>query len=208
MATVGGTWKTIAGTITDPKPHIDQRIAAICTYLGCPVRIFMGSERGELASTTDKEAWDERMSMRQYTHITPRIIVPFVNRLISLGVLPEPTKGFQVKWPDLSTLSLQSKATWAVTQVNAIIKYVSGAGDFLISPADFLVKVLGFSQKEAAEILKNTEDHVRESSGEKDVIGRSPTVSTMDQYDDLLQKRAGKQDQVGQTTQKKVFGDQ
>lgn len=208
MATVGGTWKTIAGEVSDPTPHVDQRLEAICIYLGCPTRVFRGSERGELASSEDKDAWNERMIMRQQTHITPRIIVPFINRLITVGVLPIPEEGFQISWPDLTTLSLQSKATWAVTQVNAIIKYVSGGGDYLLAPEDFLVRVLGFSQTETADILENTKTHVSESAGKKDVIGRSPMVNPMDQADDVIEKREGNQKVTGVSDQKKSFGDQ
>lgn len=207
MATVGGTWKTIAGEVSDPNPHVMARLEAICVYLGCPVRIFKGSERGELASSQDKDAWDERMIARQTNYITPRIIVPFINRLITVGVLPPPTQGYHVAWPDLTTLSLQAKATWAVTQVNAIIKYVAGGGDFLISPKDFLTRVLGFTPQEASDILEATESHLKENPTEDDdVIGRAPSVKPMDKHDDLLEKREGSRTVKGLEKQKAVAG--
>lgn len=210
MATVGGTWKTISGTVTDPKSHIDPRISAICVYLGCPVRIFNGSERGELASGQDANAWDQRMIMRQTLYITPKIIAPLVNRLITTGVLPVPANGFNIAWPDLTTLSLQAKATWAVTQVNAITKYVQGGGDYLISPGHFLTKVLGFSPQEAQEILDETEDHIEDGISDPDsLIGRIPVPEPVDVEDSILQKReSGKKTEAGINDQKKVSGDE
>jgi hypothetical protein len=75
---------------TDPTPYLASAIEAICIKLGCPVRIFKGSERGELASSQDDAAWNDRVKARQTGYLTPRLIVPFVDRLIAIGVLPEP----------------------------------------------------------------------------------------------------------------------
>lgn len=207
MATVGGTWKTISGSVTDPAFHITPRIEAICVYLGVPVRIFKGSERGELASSTDRDTWNERMMLRQQSYLTPKVIAPFLNRLIKVGVLPKPAEGFQVEWPDLTTLSLQAKATWAVTQVNAITKYIGGGGDYLISPKDFLTKVLGFSHSEAKEILDNTQTHIDDNVDETEVIGREPKpIEPMNKFDEILQKRNGNQTVEGLNDQIEVAG--
>ena len=41
------------------------------------------------------------MYQRKHKFIEEQVIVPFVDRLILLGVLPEPAMGFSVVWPDL-----------------------------------------------------------------------------------------------------------
>jgi hypothetical protein len=41
----------LAPQVSDPASQIDTQITAICIQLGIPKRIFMGSERGELASS-------------------------------------------------------------------------------------------------------------------------------------------------------------
>lgn len=87
---IGGGWSTIAPSVVDPTPFIDVQKKAICNQLGCPIRVFDGSERGELASSQDDESWDQRKRERQLNYLTPRVIVPFVDRLIQVGVLPEP----------------------------------------------------------------------------------------------------------------------
>lgn len=82
--------KTVAPSVVDPTPHIAIQEEAICVQLGCPIRVFKGSERGELASSQDDSSWNDRLRHRQNGYITPRIISPFIDRLIQIGVLPEP----------------------------------------------------------------------------------------------------------------------
>lgn len=166
LATTGGTVKLLSGSVGDPTPHIETRINAICIYLKCPVRIFKGSERGELASSQDKDSWDERMALRQVDHITPRIIVPFVDRLIKVGVLPEP-EGFSVEWPDITQLSQEAKLRVATAYVAAMTQYISGGVDTLIDPLFFLTKILNFDAEEAKEILKAAEEHTVEKKEEQ-----------------------------------------
>ncbi len=86
----GGDWNYITPNVVDPAPHIDKQLEAICIQLGIPVRVFKGSERGELASSQDDASWNDRLKQRQQHYITPRIIVPFIDRLIGIGVLPKP----------------------------------------------------------------------------------------------------------------------
>jgi len=90
LALTGMSAHTLAPTVSDPSSQIDKHIEAICIQLGIPKRVFMGSERGELASSQDDASWNDRLKQRQNGYLTPRVIVPFVDRLISVGVLPEP----------------------------------------------------------------------------------------------------------------------
>lgn len=91
MVNVGMSAKQLAPQVSDPTPHVEVQIGAICIKLGCPVRVFKGSERGELASSQDDQAWNDRLRQRQNDYVTPRIICQFINRLIMVGVLPKPT---------------------------------------------------------------------------------------------------------------------
>lgn len=88
----GGSWRTLPPAVVDPTPHVTAGIEAICIQKACPVRIFKGSERGELASSQDDSQWNDRIRERQNGHVTPVIIVPFIDRLILMGVLKAPEK--------------------------------------------------------------------------------------------------------------------
>jgi hypothetical protein len=88
----GVSMKTLSPTVVDPTPQIEAALQAICIQLDIPKRVFMGSERGELASSQDDAAWNDRVMGRQNNYLTPRVITPFLDRLISVGVLPEPSQ--------------------------------------------------------------------------------------------------------------------
>lgn len=91
--------------ITDP---VDSIIALISGATGIPQRILMGSERGELASTQDKENWDERISDRRTDFAEPVVRV-IVDRLVKYGALPEPEE-YEVRWPEVEDMTDQERA--------------------------------------------------------------------------------------------------
>jgi len=154
LSFVGFTTKSLSPQVVDPSKQIAVQLEAICVKLGIPKRIFMGSERGELASGQDDETWNDRLRERQFHHVIPRIIVPFINRLILLGVLPVPQEQFTVEFPDLSSPSEQDQAAVAVQRTEAMTKYVNGSVDALIAPKDFLVRILQMKEREAEEIIE------------------------------------------------------
>lgn len=170
----GMTAKTISPQVVDPTSQIEVQIDAICIRLGVPKRIFMGSERGELASGQDAKTWNRRVMYRQDRYITPRIIAPFVDRLIMIGVLPEP-KQYVVEWPDLNTLTDQDKADLAVKYTDALVKYVGGGVDNLVEPTSYLVHLLGLDPEQVEDILQATLKHLDEAKGKSSEEGEEPT---------------------------------
>lgn len=154
LTLMGMSAKSLAPQVVDPTAQISVQLEAICIKLGVPVRVFKGSERGELASSQDDEAWNDRLRERQYAYISPRIIRPFVNRLINLGVLPTP-KGFSISWPDLTSQTEAEKAQVASARTAALSAYVSGGVEALVPPMDYLTGVYGMEEEEAKALLEN-----------------------------------------------------
>ena len=159
---------TLAPSVVDPSSHIDKQIEAICICLGIPKRVFMGSERGELASGQDDAKFNDRIKGRQQGHITPHIIVPFIDRLINVGVLPEPKdsgkegprQGYSVRWPDLDSTTERDKSQIAVSKTQAMAAYVAGNVEAIMPLQDFYVRILGMSKEEAIAIIEGAEDQV------------------------------------------------
>ncbi len=164
LVLMGMTAKTLSPTVSDPTPFIDKQIELICIKLGIPVRIFKGSERGELSSDQDDGTWNDRIRERQNDYVTPKIIVRFVNRLIALGVLPEPEK-FTVEWPDLDAQSEEQKAAVGLQRTQALAAYISGGIEPIMTPLDFLTKIMGFEEEEAQSILDAAEEAVASGEG-------------------------------------------
>lgn len=171
VAIAGMSMKGQAPQVVDPTPQIEVQIEAICIRLGVPIRVFKGSERGELASSQDDQTWNDRLRQRQNGYITPRIIVPFIDRLIKIGVLPKPN-GFSVVWPDLNASSDIEKAQRAAQLAQAIATYVSGQLEKVMTFQDFLVRICKFDEEEAREIV----EAAQENAASGDMMSMDPEM--------------------------------
>lgn len=156
--------KTIAPQVVDPTPQIDTQIEAICIKKGCPKRVFTGSERGELASSQDRDSWNERVIERQNRYCTPSLIIPFINRLIRAGALPVPEQ-YYCSWNPITSLSASEKADVMLKRTQAYAAYIAGEVDALIDPKDYLMREGGFSEKEAQAIIKNKMEALESEEG-------------------------------------------
>ena len=154
LAVAGVSWKTLAPNITDPTPHLKAALEAICIKIPCPMRIFLGSERGELASSQDEKAWQRRLNGRRKRYVTPRLIARVINRLIWAGCLEK--QAYSVEWPDIEALSPDQRAAIAERRTNAYAKFVAGDVESLIKPVVWLTREMGFDETEARDMI-NTE---------------------------------------------------
>lgn len=150
--------KTLTPQVVDPSKHIDGQIEAICIERECPKRIFMGSERGELSSDQDSKTWyGVKVPGRQNGYVTPRILVPVVDRFIQIGILPAPSE-YHAEWPCMITLSDLEKADVALKNTQAMAAYVAGNVEALVAPLDYLMRVVGYDKETAEAILENRGD--------------------------------------------------
>lgn len=148
----GVTARTLAPTVVDPSNQINTQLQAICIQLGVPMRVFLGSERGELASSQDDAAWNDRLRHRQNTYLTPRVICPMVNRLIMLGIIPPP-KGYSVKWPDLDSQTDAAKAGIAAQKTQALTTFTGGNPESIMTPVRYYMDILGYDQEKAEQVV-------------------------------------------------------
>lgn len=142
----------LAPSVSDPSKQIAAQIEAICILLGCPVRIFIGSERGELASSQDTRTWNNRLAAYQTKYLIPRLIVPLVDRLINIGVLTAP-KNYRVIFPDLNTLTPMERAQLALSRTDSLVKFIQGDGEAAMTFMDFWTYFHDFSQEDAQGIV-------------------------------------------------------
>jgi hypothetical protein len=171
LGLMGMTAKTLSPTVVDPTAQIKVQLDRICIRKACPVRVFMGSERGELASSQDDSAWNDRLRQQQTRRNTPRIICPTINRLIMMGVLPEP-KGYSAIWPDLESLSDMDQAEIAVKRTGALAQFVQSGSESAMSLADFFTRILNMGIEEARSIIEAVEKRIKEEDS-----GGSPLLS-------------------------------
>lgn len=161
LALRGMTAKSLAPQVVDPTAQIEVQLDAICIKLAIPKRKFLGSERGELASSQDADEWDEVVAARNTQYVTPRIVVPFIDRLIDLKILTEPEE-YSVTWPTRDTLNEDQKAIVMAKRTESMVKYLAGDVQQLMSPLDYLTRIMGFDQEEAKQIVDAAEDAFEE----------------------------------------------
>lgn len=176
LTLMGMSAKTLSPNVTQPGPFIDIQVDAICIKIACPKRIFVGSERGELASSQDTRTWNGRIRKRRFRYVTPRIIVPMIDRLIQVGVLPQPS-GWLCKWPKEEQLDPLQQSQRASSRVQAMGQYVSMGLDSLIDPMDFLSREMGYTDEEAEQILQNSSETAEGSQTEEEEPAGDPQVA-------------------------------
>jgi uncharacterized protein len=168
LVLTGMSAKNLAPQVVDPGPQIDKQLEAICIQIDVPMRKFKGSERGELSSGQDDDDWNATLRGRQLNYITPRIVVRFFDWLVALGVLPAPEDGYSVSWPDLATRSDEQKAAIAQQRGAAVVAYGNSAGtQDQMTPTDFYVKVMGFTEQEATALVENADKARAERQAEE-----------------------------------------
>lgn len=89
LQTRGTKANLLSTTVAGFGSNAASIIQLICGTKGIPQRILLGSERGEQASTQDRENWQERKDERRRMHNTP-VVRQLVDRFIEHGVLPTP----------------------------------------------------------------------------------------------------------------------
>ena len=198
LLNLGLTAKSLAPQVVDPSPQIDKHIEAVCIQLGIPKRIFMGSERGELSSSQDEGTWNDRLAFRQNYHITPRIIVPTIDRLIWAGVLSPPVDGYSVVWPDFNSITEAEKAEIAVKKTEALAKYLGGQVHTLLSPASYLTTVLDMTVSEAEAVL---EAAMRDTTIEDQFDEQEATTEGTDTDQTPPTEEAGQREDPRESTQ-------
>jgi hypothetical protein len=168
MLFVGASAKTLAPTISDPTPHVDVNVGAIAVRLGMPRRVFEGSERGDVAAGTDDAAWNDELRLQQRIHNTPHVIVPFVDRCVLVGVLPEP-KEYHVEWPDLESQTPAERSAFASAMTTALAAALQGGvvpGFF--TEEDYLIQVCKFPEDVVKACLKRAVKQAEEELAEQE----------------------------------------
>ena len=154
--------------VADPSKHISIYLDLICATSGIPKRIFMGSERGELASSQDEKNWNDAVDERRRNHAEPMILRPFIDKMIDVKILPEPKKGYDVEWPALQIPNEKEEAEVARTYMTALKEYTMAIGADQIVPPEFMLeKFLKLSKEEIEKIGEIVKKMIKEDQEEE-----------------------------------------
>lgn len=163
--------QSLSPSVQNPQGLFGVIVDILSAVLRMPKRIFMGSERGELASSQDERAWARRLRARRRLWAAPDVVRPFARRLIEAGVLPEPDGAWWVDWgageEAEEERTGQERVAETTARVTAMAAYLSGGVDALMSPRDFLIHEMGYEEWEADEMLENAAAVAAEQAGQE-----------------------------------------
>lgn len=130
-------------------PQADAILKQIAGATGIPQRILTGSEVGELASTQDRSNWAERVNDRRMQFCGPRIVKPFVQRMIEHGVFPKPKSEtlYTIRWAEIQNLNQIEQASVASTLADVNQK----TGKTVATVDEIRVNILGWPKLEAVD---------------------------------------------------------
>jgi hypothetical protein len=110
IRTKGATVNPLGVQVADPQGHVKVIVQILSGATGMPMRMLVGSERGELASAQDEANWNARITERQTSFAQPDMLEAFINRLQYFGVLPATPEGYNIVWPSLFELDAERQA--------------------------------------------------------------------------------------------------
>jgi len=162
--------EALAPEVSDPTGHFNIQIACICAESGIPQRILLGSERGELASSTDRDTWFDLVESRREDYAEPVVLRPLIERLVERGVLPKPgLEGFDINWVDLRAPGEKDKADVGKVRADSLDKYAKDPISQAIIPYDAFSKYfLGFNDEQIEDINKQRKQSIEDAIAEEE----------------------------------------
>jgi len=148
----------------------------ISATTGIPHRILTGSERGELASTQDRNNWNDRITERRRDFAIP-LVSALIDKLIAINALPEPSE-YEVTWPEIEELDESEKATVTATLAGANQKQKAAEGVIIVTGNEIRESVLGLEP--LAEVVDDADDALPEDDEDPDEIDTDDTDDTTD----------------------------
>lgn len=161
----GMSAKYLSPALVDPSQSAEVQFKLISATTGIPLRILTGSERGELASTQDREAWLSFLEERRFSFAEPDIVRPFIDRCIKVGVLPRPKDDkYNITWSDVRALGTKEKADLGRVKSEALSYYLRYPYAQEIIPVDvFLQYIMGEESENVSAIKALIEQMVSET---------------------------------------------
>jgi len=116
--------ETLGITLPQPQEFFNIALQGFAASLNIPLKILVGNQTGERASTEDAQEWAQTNMARRDNIVRPNVL-EFVNRLERVGILPE--RDWTIGWTDLTESSASEKLERADKMADINQKATSGA---------------------------------------------------------------------------------
>jgi len=129
--------KTLGVTLPSPEHFFAIALQSFAASVQCPLKILIGSQTGERASTEDAEEW-AKVNMARRRGIAVPNIREMVARFVRFGILPE--RDWFVDWADLTESSMADKIARADKMADVNQK-MGAAGELVFTPEEIRAAV-------------------------------------------------------------------
>lgn len=162
LVTEGINYKELAQQIADPASHADTVVKMLSAVTGIPFRILIGSEKGELSSSQDKQEWVTYVTTRREEVVEFTILRPFIDKCIELEILPKGTSkdGYTIVWDSLFSLTEKEKAEIGKARAVILKEYSLSETAQAIIPMEYFLKHMMFFDEKTADLIKSKQPKV------------------------------------------------
>jgi len=157
---------SIAPQVVDPSPQIEKQDDEVCATTRIPKRMLFGNEAGVLASGQEGANYAGVIEGRRQND-AERWVRDLVNKLMSAGALTKVEK-FSVNWPTLEAEKALEESQVSLNYAKAIVEFISGGGEQLLSMELFYELVLGWDKETIERVSAEMEG--RDSDEEDEEI--------------------------------------
>lgn len=128
----GMSAKTLGVTLPSPEHFFGIALQAFAASVPIPMKILVGMQTGERASTEDAQEWSLTNMARRENVVLPSM-QEFVNRLERFGMLPD--RDWHFHWEDLTEASMNEKIERA-SKMASINSQMQNTGEFVYLPEE------------------------------------------------------------------------
>ncbi len=152
IALRGAKANSLAPNVASPEPFMATSLQMLCAGIDVPLKIFLGSESGHLASMQDTKKWDKSTAARRENYGTPVIIRGLFDRLITYKCISKPRK-YTVEWVDATARTDQDNAGTSLKMAQALSQYAGSNSPSVMGPKSFLTRIMNFTDEIADKAI-------------------------------------------------------
>ena len=147
--------KTLGVTLPQPLEFVNVALQSFAASIGIPLKILVGSQTGERASTEDAREWAQTIMSRRENSVVPNIMA-LVGRLVEYRILADKT--WTLYWPDLTESSITEKIERADKMADINAKNVQSGSQELVFTEDEIRETVGYEPLTEADAARKAPD--------------------------------------------------
>ena len=137
--------KTLGVTLPDPKEFLAGPLQSFAASFGIPMKVLVGTQTGERASTEDAEEWAKTCMARRNNVILPNIR-EIIGRLKRVNVLRD--EDWHINWSDLTESSAKEKGERASSLADINEKHVRAGGLEIVFTGNEIREAAGYEPRD------------------------------------------------------------